>query len=224
MSGDRLIDAYLDQLGQALALDADQKARILEEIRDHLLTAVEEEARQGISRADAERRAIERFGSPEAIAGQFASSRRSRLPAKKPERRTHRQLSKPVKRRSSMTETNLGSGTAPDQCAFCGKPEAKVHELVKGPDGVTICNECLQLCTEIIAGERTQPPQPPKSSQGSEDGRTPGGRVSIFFCSFCGREHAAVERMVAGPRSVFICNVCVEDFTGPVTGGVPTAK
>ncbi|MGB1286505.1 MAG: ATP-dependent Clp protease ATP-binding subunit ClpX [Aggregatilineales bacterium] len=35
---------------------------------------------------------------------------------------------------------------------------------------------------------------------------TPGGQR----CSFCGRSHDEVERLIAGPDSVFICNYCVE--------------
>ncbi|HRF98821.1 MAG TPA: ClpX C4-type zinc finger protein, partial [Aggregatilineales bacterium] len=29
-------------------------------------------------------------------------------------------------------------------------------------------------------------------------------------CSFCGRDHEDVERLIAGPDGVFICNYCVE--------------
>ncbi len=36
-------------------------------------------------------------------------------------------------------------------CSFCGKAQEKVHHLIAGPGGVYICNECIALCTEIIA-------------------------------------------------------------------------
>lgn len=36
------------------------------------------------------------------------------------------------------------------RCAFCGKGEGAVQRLIAGPN-VTICNECVALCTEIIA-------------------------------------------------------------------------
>lgn len=39
------------------------------------------------------------------------------------------------------------------RCSFCGKPQEKVHRLIAGPGGVYICNECISLCTEIIAEE-----------------------------------------------------------------------
>ncbi|PID77333.1 MAG: ATP-dependent Clp protease ATP-binding subunit ClpX [Deltaproteobacteria bacterium] len=35
-------------------------------------------------------------------------------------------------------------------CSFCGKKEAEVGKLIAGPD-VFICNECIELCNEIIS-------------------------------------------------------------------------
>ena len=35
------------------------------------------------------------------------------------------------------------------QCSFCGKTQDQVRELIAGP-GVCICNECIELCSEII--------------------------------------------------------------------------
>ncbi|NCC81136.1 MAG: ATP-dependent Clp protease ATP-binding subunit ClpX [Clostridia bacterium] len=38
------------------------------------------------------------------------------------------------------------------KCSFCGKPQEQVKKLVAGP-GVYICDECIELCNEIIAEE-----------------------------------------------------------------------
>ena len=38
------------------------------------------------------------------------------------------------------------------KCSFCGKPQDQVRKLVAGP-GVYICDECIELCTEIIEEE-----------------------------------------------------------------------
>jgi ATP-dependent Clp protease ATP-binding subunit ClpX len=35
-------------------------------------------------------------------------------------------------------------------CSFCGKPEDDVQRLIAGP-GVTICDECVARCVEILA-------------------------------------------------------------------------
>lgn len=37
-------------------------------------------------------------------------------------------------------------------CSFCGKSQGAVPKLIEGP-GVSICNECIDLCNEIIEEE-----------------------------------------------------------------------
>ena len=37
--------------------------------------------------------------------------------------------------------------------SFCGKSESQVLKLLKGPNGVYICDECVELCSEIIEEE-----------------------------------------------------------------------
>jgi hypothetical protein len=39
-------------------------------------------------------------------------------------------------------------------CSFCSKDKDAVVKLVAGP-GVYICNECVDLCTQIVATETT---------------------------------------------------------------------
>ncbi len=38
------------------------------------------------------------------------------------------------------------------RCSFCGKPQDQVRRLIAGPN-VYICNECIELCQEIIEEE-----------------------------------------------------------------------
>ncbi len=38
------------------------------------------------------------------------------------------------------------------KCSFCGKPQEQVRKLVAGP-GVYICDECIDLCSEIVEEE-----------------------------------------------------------------------
>ncbi len=35
-------------------------------------------------------------------------------------------------------------------CSFCGKEKAKVKKLLAGPDGVFICDECVELCSDML--------------------------------------------------------------------------
>lgn len=36
-------------------------------------------------------------------------------------------------------------------CSFCGKPEKEAKRMIMGPSNVQICDECVQLCGEILA-------------------------------------------------------------------------
>ena len=57
-----------------------------------------------------------------------------------------------------MTETNAGTGTSRTNpgdrpgvaCSFCMKRPSQVLKLISGA-GVFICNECVDLCVQILA-------------------------------------------------------------------------
>ncbi len=39
------------------------------------------------------------------------------------------------------------------RCSFCGKPQEQVRKLIAGPGGAYICDECVDICAEIIEEE-----------------------------------------------------------------------
>ena len=39
------------------------------------------------------------------------------------------------------------------RCSFCNKSQAQVRKLIAGPNGVYICDECIDVCSEIIEEE-----------------------------------------------------------------------
>ena len=39
------------------------------------------------------------------------------------------------------------------RCSFCGKTQAQVRKLIAGPNGAYICDECIEVCNEIIEEE-----------------------------------------------------------------------
>ena len=39
------------------------------------------------------------------------------------------------------------------RCSFCNKTEDQVRKLIAGPSGVYICDECVEICSEIIEEE-----------------------------------------------------------------------
>ena len=47
-------------------------------------------------------------------------------------------------------------------CSFCGKSQKDVRKLIAGP-AVYICDECIQLCSEIIEEEGDKAPETPEN-------------------------------------------------------------
>ena len=39
------------------------------------------------------------------------------------------------------------------RCSFCNKTQAQVRKMIAGPNGTYICDECVELCSEIIEEE-----------------------------------------------------------------------
>lgn len=39
------------------------------------------------------------------------------------------------------------------RCSFCNKPQSQVRKLIAGPGGVYICDECIDVCSEIMEEE-----------------------------------------------------------------------
>jgi len=54
---------------------------------------------------------------------------------------------------------NKGTPRVQYRCSFCGKSQEQVHRLIAGPGGVYICDECIDLCREIIEEEQASAPK-----------------------------------------------------------------
>ena len=44
------------------------------------------------------------------------------------------------------------------RCSFCNKPQSQVKKLIAGPAGVYICDECIDICEDIIEEEYEDEP------------------------------------------------------------------
>ncbi|MHB8282487.1 MAG: ClpX C4-type zinc finger protein, partial [bacterium] len=57
-----------------------------------------------------------------------------------------------------MTKKNNNddSGGRELYCSFCGKSQDEVKKLIAGPS-VYICDECIELCNDIISEEIHEP-------------------------------------------------------------------
>jgi len=50
-----------------------------------------------------------------------------------------------------------------ERCTFCEKPRRQVQNLIAGPPGIYICDECVELCNTILV-ERKPAATPPESA------------------------------------------------------------
>jgi hypothetical protein len=86
-------------------------------------------------------------------------------------------------------------GQHPYSCSFCGKPKDMVRRLIAGPH-VYICNECIALCNEIIAGEEAH--MPPTARSGRR-GSTAKRRMPRWWQCLLDRQHRVLPQADAGP-------------------------
>ncbi len=76
-------------------------------------------------------------------------------------------------------------------CSFCGKAQDQVKRLIAGPGSVYICNECVDLCQEIISEET----QTWKGKPTQRKNRVPHEMVSLLDEYIVGQTHT--KRMLA---------------------------
>ncbi|MEZ4496259.1 MAG: ATP-dependent Clp protease ATP-binding subunit ClpX [Thermomicrobiales bacterium] len=55
--------------------------------------------------------------------------------------------------------SDMRGGRVHYRCSFCNKGQEEVRRLIAGPSQVYICDECVQLCREIIEEEEPTPPR-----------------------------------------------------------------
>ncbi len=45
------------------------------------------------------------------------------------------------------------------KCSFCGKSQDAVRRMIAGPEGIYICDECVEICSDIIEEEEYDDPE-----------------------------------------------------------------
>ena len=57
------------------------------------------------------------------------------------------------------------------RCSFCGKTQNQVHKLIAGPNGAFICDECVDICTEIIEEDLMEKGLMPEYDEPEQEGK-----------------------------------------------------
>ena len=52
-----------------------------------------------------------------------------------------------------------GKNSGEIRCSFCNKTQDQVKKLIAGPAGVYICDECVDICADIIEEEFEDEPE-----------------------------------------------------------------
>ena len=66
-------------------------------------------------------------------------------------------------------------------CSFCNKPDTVVRKMIAGPNGLAICDECVDVCNDILSDAvvtRTSTPGAP----------THETEMLSFKCPECGKK------------------------------------
>ena len=53
-------------------------------------------------------------------------------------------------------------------CSFCGKPKSRTKVLISGPNGLAICDECVEICSEEIKSGQESPAETVELKKPSE--------------------------------------------------------
>jgi ATP-dependent Clp protease ATP-binding subunit ClpX len=87
-----------------------------------------------------------------------------------------------------MAGTTTRGSRVQYNCSFCGKNQDQVKRLIAGPGAVYICDECVELCQEII-NEETQSGGKTTGKTSSGHVRTPAELVGLLDEYIVGQEH-----------------------------------
>lgn len=90
-------------------------------------------------------------------------------------------------------------------CSFCGKEQHEVRKLVAGL-AVFICDECIELCSGIIAEEGE-----PNAARTTTSTRSDGNPKAERLCGIC-MEPRETEELVFLPHAAYLCATCLDEI------------
>src|SRR5213593_3051396 len=98
------------------------------------------------------------------------------------------------------------------RCSFCNKTQSEVQKLIAGPT-VFICDECVQICTDIIREDKESsptavgPPAEPHSTYSTQSEPHSTYSTQVVMCTLC-RIPLPCEDALVIPERGFLCPGC----------------
>src|SRR5262245_22325623 len=90
-------------------------------------------------------------------------------------------------------------------CSFCGKEQYEVKRLIAGL-AVFICDECVELCSGILAEERGS------DADGAGGTTVAGGHSKVDrLCGIC-MEPRETDELVFLPHAAYLCATCLDEI------------
>ncbi len=99
------------------------------------------------------------------------------------------------------------------RCSFCGKGQEEVRRLIAGPGSVYICDECVELCREIIDEEETPTPRPGRRARERAADRQRVASGTVW------EEEVGYSRAVRAGNLLFVSGTTATDEQGRLVGG-----
>jgi hypothetical protein len=95
------------------------------------------------------------------------------------------------------SDTAPGKAALQVNCSFCTKPSSAVAKVIAGP-GVYICNECIQLCNDILEEEQRQASSPGAQLPAREEAMTDEEILALLprIASVSEQTDASLQRLV----------------------------
>ena len=87
-------------------------------------------------------------------------------------------------------------------CAFCGKNQNEVRKLIAG-QSVHICNECVQVCDEILTKENVD--------EAEKDLKAATSSTEERLCGVC-MEARETDELIFLPHAAYMCAGCLEEL------------
>ncbi len=57
---------------------------------------------------------------------------------------------------NNKTSNGNNSDNTDMRCSFCGKPKELANRLIAGPNGVFICDECIEICQDVLKDDHAK--------------------------------------------------------------------